>query len=122
MLIALLTILFLGGGTTSVMSFLDDTGDSIKTVVVDDERRKEAFATVKLMEKRSKGHEKSFRRLIKDLKKKLRDHSHDESVFDAMWDQHYELANEYSADMVDLRFELKDRLTREEWAQVFGGQ
>lgn len=122
MLIALLTILFLGGGTTSVMSFLDDTGDSIKTVVVDDERRKEAFATVKLMEKRSKGHEKSFRRLIKDLKKKLRDHSHDESVFDAMWDQHYELANEYSADMVDLRFELKDQLTREEWAQVFGGQ
>jgi len=117
-----MTILFLGGSTTSVMSYLDETGDSIKSVVVDDERRKQATATVKLMEKRTKGHDKAFRKLIKQLNSELRDHSVDEIDLDAMWEQRFELTGEYSADMVNLRFDLKDQLTREEWTQVFPKQ
>jgi len=119
MLIALLTILFLGGGTTGVLSFLGDTEDAVKSVVVDDDRRKQARATISAMEKRTKNHDKAFRSLIKQLKKEMRDHADNESDLDQMWEQRFELANDYNADMVDYRFELREQLTREEWEQVF---
>ena len=46
MLVALLTILFLGGGAdTAVLGTISDTRKLVKTVIVDDERRKEVTST-----------------------------------------------------------------------------
>ncbi len=121
MLIALFTILFLGGGTTEVLDFIADAKDSIKVIVVDDERRQDALDIIKVTKKRTTAHNKNLDKLIKQLHKNLREHGGTESDIDAMWDQHFDLTREYDRNMVDLRFQLRDQLTREEWQQIFSG-
>ena len=40
---------------------------------------------------------------------------------DAIWNRYFVAVNQYDHEIVDLRFELKDQLTREEWVAVFSG-
>ena len=49
MLIALITILLLGGGDSAVLDFVSYMRDSVDEVVEDDERRNDATATLKEM-------------------------------------------------------------------------
>jgi hypothetical protein len=41
-------------------------------------------------------------------------------VIEAIWSDYFEAVDEFNSDMIDLRFELKDSVTREEWEQLFG--
>jgi hypothetical protein len=119
MLIALFTIMFLGGSSSGVLAFIADTQDSVKTVVVEDQRQQEAFTTVTATKKRTQKLNKDVKRLMKQLQRDLRDHGVQESDIEAIWDEYYELENDYAADMVDLRFQLREQLAREEWEQIF---
>jgi len=51
MLIAIFTILFLGGGTSGLLDYIAQTEDNIKVVMEKDDRRKAALATVKEMKR-----------------------------------------------------------------------
>ena len=111
MLIALLTLLFLGGGGSSaVLAEIAESRSEIKEVVVDDERRDAALDTLKDMKARQKAHSKDVRSTIKALKKELKGAS-DSEVVDATWDAYFTAMQATNADMIELRFELRDQLT-----------
>jgi hypothetical protein len=120
MLIAIFVTMLLGGGSTAVMDYLSDTRQNVKTVIVDEDRRSSAFTTLKIMKKRSAAMNKQAARSGKQLDKALRDHDGSAEVIEAIWSDYFEAVDEFNSDMIDLRFELKDSVTREEWEQLFG--
>jgi RNAse (barnase) inhibitor barstar len=119
MLIALMTILFLGGGSAVLLEYIGDTEDAIKVVMEKDDRRKGALATVKEMKKRTKARNKQVKKTSKELSKVLANHDASSTDLDAVWDVYYAEVEAHNKEMLDLRFELHDRLTRDEWHQIF---
>ncbi len=121
MLIALITILLLGGSSTAMLSFIADTQDAVKTVMAKDERQKAALSTLKAMKKRTNARNKQVRRATKDLNKSLRQDDIDAADIDAIWDGYFSDIDQYNHDMLDLRFELREYINREEWQEIFAG-
>ncbi len=119
MLIALFTILFFGGGSTGLLDYIAETKDNIKVVVENDHRRSAALGTVKAMKKRTKARSKQVKRLAKQLAKALKGGEATIAEIDAVWDIIFAETAVYDDDMLQLRFELKEYVTREEWHEIF---
>ena len=122
MLIALITILILGGSNTAMLDFIAETQDEVKVVMEKDDRRKEALSTLKAIEKRTKAHNKMVKGASKDLNKALGNDEVSNEEIDTIWHRYFAQREAYNRDMLDLRFQLKDQMTREEWQQIFGGE
>ena len=121
MLFALSAILFLGGSATGMLDFIADTQDAVKVVMEKDDRRKEALGTLKTMKKRADSHNKMVKRASKDMNKALSSDEVTEADIDTVWDAYFSQRAAYNQEMLDLRYQLKDQMTREEWQQVFAG-
>jgi len=121
MLIALITILLLGGSNTGMLDFIADTQDTVKVVMEKDDRRKEALGTLKAMKKRANAHNKMVKRTSKDMNKTLSSHDVTDSDVDTIWDAYFSQRAACNQDMLNLRYQLKDQMTREEWQEVFSG-
>ncbi len=119
MLIALFTILILGASSTATLNFLSDTQDNVKIVMEKDDRRKDALGTVKASKKRVKAHNKTVKRAFKDMAKVLSSDEATDADIEAIWDAYFADRTAYNHDMLDLRYQLKDQMTREEWQQLF---
>ena len=119
MLIALLTILLLGASSTGMLNYIADTKDTVKVVMEKDDRRKAVLATLKQTKKRTEAHNKVVKGASKDLSKALSSDEVTEADLDMIWQGYFESRADYNRDMLDLRFQLKDQMTREEWQQVF---
>jgi len=121
MLIALITILLLGGSNTGMLDFIAGTQDEVEVVMEKDDRRKEALNTLKAMEKRTNGHNKMVNSASKDINKTLSNYEATDAEIDTIWEGYFAERADYNRDILDLRFQLKDQMTREEWQQVFAG-
>jgi len=121
MLIALFTILLLGGSSTGILDFIADSQDTVKVVMEKDDRRKEALGTLKAMKKQTNARNKMVKRASKDMSKTLSSDEVTEANFDVVWDAYFSQRAAYDQEMLDLRYQLKDQMTREEWQQVFAG-
>ena len=121
MLIALFTTLILGGSATGMLDFIADTQDTVKVVMEKDDRRKEVLATLKETKKRTDAHNKMVKGASKDMSKILSSDDVTDADIDTIWDAYFAQRAAYNQDMLDLRFQLKDQMTREEWQQVFAG-
>ena len=119
MLIALFTMLILGGGATGMLDFIADTQDTVKVVMEKDDRRKEVLATLKETKKRTGAYNKVVKRASKDLSKTLSSDEVADADIDVIWEGYFASRADYNRDMLDLRFQLKDQMTREERQQVF---
>ena len=119
MLIALFTVLLLGGSSSFVFDFVADTRDNIKIVVPKGERQKAALDTLKEMKKIEKAYGKHLKTAGKDLYKALDLPDDVESEIDAVWTAHFTEVQRRNDEMLDLRFELREQLNREEWAEIF---
>jgi hypothetical protein len=119
MLIALFTILILGGGATGMLDYIADTQDEVKVVMEKDDRQKEAISTLKAMKKRTNAHNKMVNGASKDLSKTLSSDAVTDAEIDTVWDAYFSQRAAYNQDMLDLRFQLKEQMTREEWQRVF---
>ena len=118
MLIALLTLLFLGGGSANAMlDYIADTKPRIKEVVIEDERRAEALGTLKEMRAEQKRFSKLVNGTVKSLKRELAEDPG--ATGDAFWQDYFAAKQASDQRMIDLRFQLRDQLTREEWEQIF---
>ena len=84
MLIALFTLLILGGGSTAMLAYIGETQDAVRTVMVKDERQKEALNTLKAMKKRTTARNKHVKRASKDLNKSLRQDVIDTAAINAI--------------------------------------
>ncbi len=122
MLIALFTILFLGGGSaTQLLGDISEVQDRVKIVMPKDDQRNEALSVLKTVEKRTKSRNKMVQSTTKQLSKGLKDHGVTDAHLDAIWNDYVQGIDEFHRDMIDLRFELKQHISHEEWQQVFGG-
>ncbi len=121
MLIALFTILILGGSNTATLDFIAETQDEVKVVMEKDDRRKATLNTLKALKKRANAYNKTVKRAAKDMIIRLSDDEVNYADVDTIWDAYFEQRAAYNHDMLDLRFQLKDQMTREEWQQVFAG-
>jgi len=119
MLITLLTILLLSGGSTGALQFFDDTQDTVKSVMPKGDEQKAALSTLKAMKKRTNAHNKVAKRAAKEIDKAFGDHDTNAADLDDIWDGYYEALDKHNHDMLDLRFELKDSVSREEWHAIF---
>ena len=119
MLIALFTLLLLGGSSTALLEYIADTRDSVKTVMAKDERQKEALTILKAMKKRTNARNKHVKRASKELAKAFVDHDAAIEGVDAVWDGYFAEIGRYNHDMLDLRYELKEHINREEWEAIF---
>ena len=118
MLIALLTLLFLGGGSTNaVLTYIADSKPVIKETVADETRRAEALATLKAMKGVQQNHAKVVNKSIKALKKELA--AGTDTNTEAFWQDYFASKQVSDEQMIDLRFQLRDQLTREEWDTIF---
>ena len=121
MLIALFTIMILGGGSTAALAYIADTRDSVKIVMVKDDRRKEALSTLKAMKKRTNARNKHVKRASKDIAKSLRQEDINTAEIDAIWTGYFAEIDQYKHDMLDLRWQLKEHINRQEWGEIFAG-
>ena len=122
MLIALLTVLLLGGSSSFVFDFVADTRDNIKIVVPKGERQKAALDTLKTMKKIEKAYRKHLKAAGKDLYKAIDLPDDVESEIDAVWTAHFAEVQRRNDELLDLRFELREQLTREEWGAIFSSE
>ena len=120
MLIALFTILFLSGTPTGLMDYLSDLGDEIKVAMPKNDQRKAALNVLKRMEKTTKARNKAVANYSKQLSRSLADPNFDHDEIDRMWAEYHEIRSDYQMQMIDLRFELKEYVSREEWEEIFG--
>jgi hypothetical protein len=123
MALALFTIFVLsGGGTFGPMLFIDEALDSAKTVIVDDDQRKGATATLKAMKSSASDYTKATKKLAKDMDFDADDREVSNEDIDVFWDDLLALNSGYSKEIVDLRFQLRDQLSRDEWEAMFPAQ
>ena len=119
MLIALITIMFLGGASNGVLDYIADTKDNIKQVMPKGDEQKAALATLKAMKKISNARNKQAKRAAKALDKAYADHAEGGAEVDAIWDELFIEIGHYNNNMLDLRFELKEQISREDWEKIF---
>lgn len=122
MLIAIFVTMLLGGGSMAAMDYIADTRKDVKTVIVDTDRRGSALSTLKKMKKRASAMNKQAGKNSKRLKKTLQQHDATDAAIDAIWSEQFAAVDQYNRDMIDLRFQLKEDVTREEWQQLFAPQ
>jgi len=121
MLTALFISMLFGGGSTAMLGYIADAQDSVKVVMVKDDRRREALGTLKAMKKRTNTRSKMVRRAMKSLNKALAGDNTNSADIDAIWDGYFAEIDQYDSDMLDLRYKLKEHINREEWEAVFPG-
>lgn len=119
MLVILFTILFLGGSSTSMLAFIGETRDNVKIVMPKGDRQKEALSTLKTMKKRTYAHNKEVRRSRKNLNEELEQDDLHTADIDAIWAAYFSEFDQYDHDILNLRFELKEHINREEWDAIF---
>lgn len=120
MLAALVVYLMMsGGGASGPMLYMDAAAENIETHVLDEARRDEALEVVDAMLDRSKDHLKTLDGMREQLGDLLSNHAVTAEELDGLWNNYFELDAQYSSDIIDKRFELKNSLTREEWSATF---
>ena len=119
MLTAYFIALLLSGSSTGTLAYIADTQDSVKIVMSKDDRQKEALTTLKAMKKRTNAYYKQVGRAVKSLDKAFRNHNVTAAEIDAVWAEHFAVIDQYNHEMLDLRFELKEHIRREEWEAIF---
>lgn len=128
MLIALFTAMFLLlGGTTGHAGALTTASvkqmtEQVELVVTDPMRAEAASDTLDELGDEIKAFEKTFSKTNKELVDLYEDHEANAEQVLTVLD---ELNSDWEATQlraVDLRFRLKDSLTKEEWTEAFGGE
>ncbi len=118
MLIVLFTILILGGGG-GLVGDVKQVGKDIKTLMEKGDERKAALSTLKQMEKLTKRRDKNFKKVRKQMLSTISDHDYEVSYLDQLWSDYKGTRSEFHREFVELRFELKEHISREDWAKIF---
>jgi hypothetical protein len=120
MLTALVIVLLLGGSiTSSLLDYIADGRDEAKVVIVEDDRRKNVLDTFKKLRKRTEAQHEQVKSSGKQLASVLASAGLQNADMDKAWWMYFERVDIYNADMLDLRYELREQLTRDEWERIF---
>jgi len=120
MLIALFTLLFLGGGGNSyVLGQIDVLTGNVKAVVQADDRRKQAVELLKELEDDAKDYQKRQKKHAEDLEKLTESRTFDAAAVDAIWEAMFRDMESFHTLALSRRQELKSVVNRNEWSRVF---
>jgi hypothetical protein len=119
MLVALLTILLLGGGSNLLIGDIQSVEEQVKLVMEKNDARKSALGTLDEMAKMAKKRDKMLGKMRKKVKKLVADHDSSSEDADKLWSELTSERTEFHADMIKLRFEFKSQLSREAWGEIF---
>ena len=120
MLIAtVITLLFLGSGASLMVDGIDQMHDNIKQRIVDESSRKAALEVVDRMKATTKETEDTDNDGEKELLKLIQRYETTTAELQSHLNASYEQRVRYQQEMLALRFDLKDQLTREQWDKVF---
>ena len=120
MLIALLTVMLLGGGSYELSTFITEGQENIKSAVEDLERRQTALDILAAMEQSMLSDSGETTALIE----RARQSFSEEKVWsaeelDALFAEARSLNVDRAQRFIELRLELKSSLTSEEWDEAF---
>jgi len=117
MLIAIFAYLMMGS-SFGMLDFINEKEDVIADVVLDQQRQQVALETTEKMKARAKSFSGERTNSRKEAKKLLRKNA-EAGVLEELLSKHFENYDDYTSDMLDLRFELKAQITEEEWNTIF---
>jgi uncharacterized protein YoxC len=121
MLIALLTVLLLGGGGDGLEVFSKKDRKLVEETVADKDRSAAAVAEMKAAQKRLDGAAKQSRGLIKRWRKMDADVDSGRAELEPMLSEAVEYRSEALKAFADSIFEMRKQLTAEEWAALYPG-
>jgi len=120
MLIALLTVMLLGGGSYDLSTFIAEGQDNIESAVDDPQRRQTALDILLAMEDFMSSDNSETSALIARTQQAFSEEKvWSAEELDALFAEARTLKAERAERFIELRLELKAALTSEEWAEVF---
>ena len=120
MLIALLTVILLGGGSYDLSTFIAEGQDNIESAVDDPQRRQTALDILLAMEDFMSSDNSETTALIARTQQAFSEEKvWSAEELDALFAEARSLKTERAERFIKLRLELKAALTGEEWAEVF---
>ena len=120
MLIALLTVMLLGGGSYDLSTFIAEGQDNIESAVDDPQRRQTALDILLAMEDFMSSDNSETTALIARTQQAFSEEKvWSAEELDALFAEARSLKTERAERFIKLRLELKAALTGEEWAEVF---
>ena len=118
MLIALFTILILGGGGV-LIGDIKEVRKEVKAVMEKSDEREAALTTLKQMKKLTSQRDKNYKNFLKQFLATVSDHNYKISYLDQLWDDYAGARLNFHNEFIELRFELKKHIGREDWAKIF---
>ena len=120
MLIALLTVMLLGGSSYDLSAFIAEGQDNIESAVEDPQRRQTAMDILLAMEDFMSSDNSETTALIERTQQAFSEEKvWSAEELDALFAEARSLKAERAERFIELRLELKAALTGEEWAETF---
>lgn len=119
MIVALIALLFLGGGSVGMLEDINLAQGRIKVVMEKGDERKGAESVLKIMAKRTKSRNKIIKKIRKEISDSFSEYEGAGEGIEEVLEQYRDERTSYNNDMIDLRFELKQYISREDWAKVY---
>jgi hypothetical protein len=120
MLIATLTaLLFLGSGANMMLDGINQMKDNTKDSIVEESARKAALDVIEKLEDTAKDYAKANSDDGKELLKQIQRYETTTDELQNKLDASFQRRIQYQQEMLALRFELKDKLSHEQWEKVF---
>jgi hypothetical protein len=116
---------FIGGGAAGISAgaltpaTVGELSDRVAIVVEDRARAEAAQSTLAELKRETAAFEKEFAVSGKAIKRSYGDHAADRAEIEAVFEQLNRDWERGQERVLDLRFELREQLTREEWAALY---
>ena len=123
MLVALFSIWLLSGSpdsTLMALSYLAEKHEAAELVLEHDEHREEALDILDAMLDRAEDQSGLEAESIEQLQAMIQLRTATSEEMSQLLARHGESRGDYSSDILDFRYELKDLITREDWSKIFG--
>ena len=114
-LLALLAIFGLGGGAV----LLEEIKDRVEASVADSDRRQSVQEILDEVESSAKAQQERLLELSDQVLALTANYQTTENDHTALTAKGLKIADDLRAKLLDLRFRMKEKMTREEWAAVF---
>lgn len=126
-LIIYLTTLFLGGssltlGVLATGKSLKDLEKDVKTNVLDPARQQQSLALLEQWKDEGKAIKKEYKEQRKTLTGLIKKYDTNESGFTSTINELLEMDKRVGKRLLDIQYNLRETMTREEWSKVFSNE
>jgi len=114
----ILALSLMGGGSFGLLDFIEEKEDQIAEIVLEEVRRENSLEIIETIKSKAKEFREVQTSTAEALQQGIENKASVEVVDDILAD-HFKKYSHYNSEMLDLRFELKAQITKEEWLAIF---